>query len=115
MCGSGRAWHELLVHDGPQLRQSLVEPLVREFHEREISSWFDLHEIALGDSIVAGIQGGMASSALVLAVISPDYLPRPWPLKELRTALALETRTQMSILPVLVVLTCAEEFHACPY
>ncbi len=103
------------MHDGPQLRQSLVEPLVREFHEREISSWFDLHEIALGDSIVAGIQGGMASSALVLAVISPDYLRRPWPLKELRTALALETTKQISILPVLVGVTCDEVFREFPF
>jgi len=112
---SHRSQFDIFVSYSSTEKQSLVLPLVTELSKRDISSWFDVHEVALGDSIVTELQRGMSSSALILAIISPEYLRRPWPLKELRTALALETAKQVSILPVLVGVTYNEVCRELPF
>ena len=112
---SHRSQFDIFVSYSSTERQSLVLPLVAELSKREISSWFDVHEVALGDSIVAELQRGISSSTLILAVISPEYLRRPWPLKELRTALALETAKQVSILPVFVGVTYKDVCREFPF
>lgn len=83
-------------------RDAVVLPFVKILQQRELRPWFDVHEIAWGDSIIEKIQQGLSSSQYVIAFLSESYLAKPWPLKELRVALSGHIANRVKILPVLL-------------
>lgn len=80
---------------------SASQPWVREFTEAltksGISAWFDAHDILPGERWQAQIEKALRQSRVLIMVLTPESLQRPWTFFELGAALAGEKR----IVPVL--------------
>ena len=95
-------WDVFLCHASED-KPGVARPLYTHLESCGVRCWLDEAEIAWGESILAKIQEGMSRARFVLVVLSPQFLQKPWPQKELRSALTLEIEAGRSIvLPLLV-------------
>jgi hypothetical protein len=62
--------------------------------------WFDEFTLTIGDSLRRSIDRGLAHSLFGIVVISPDFLRKEWPQKELDGLVARESGGVKVILPV---------------
>lgn len=62
--------------------------------------WFDESTLCVGDSLRRSIDGGLARSRYGVVVISPAFLNKEWPQKELDGLMAREMDGRKVILPV---------------
>lgn len=77
----------------------LVERLARE----NISVWYDINEINVGDSLNKKIQEGIKSSSFIIIVLSKSGVKSKWVNYEFNTALVYSAQKQgVRILPVLI-------------
>ncbi len=80
---------------------SASQPWVREFTEAltaaGVSTWFDAHDILPGDRWQAQIEKALRQSRVLIMVLTPESVQRPWTFFELGAALAGGKR----IVPVL--------------
>ena len=84
-------------------RETIVDPIVRALEAAGISVWHDRAEIRWGDSLIGKIQEGLNNSRYVLAVISRHSVTKPWPQKELSSALSGEiSNGAVKVLPLIV-------------
>src|SRR5262249_18934076 len=58
-------------------------------------------EITLGDSLTSKINEGLAHSRYGIVILSPDFLAKEWPKRELAALLAIEMKHGKRVLPVL--------------
>ncbi len=83
--------------------KSFVRKLSHDLQKNGIDVWLDEKEILVGDSILEKIEKALENVNFVAVVLSPEALKRPWVLKELRAAMALEIQSRSKvILPVLL-------------
>lgn len=80
---------------------SASQPWVRKFTEAltasGITAWFDAHEILPGERWRDQIEKALRQSRVLIMVLTPESIQRPWTFFELGAALADEKR----IVPVL--------------
>ena len=88
--------------------------LVDELARQGATVWFDEFEIMIGDRISDAISQGLAQSHLGIALLSPAYIVKKWPMEELNTLLSLEEAGETRILPVLHNLTHVDLVMALP-
>lgn len=68
-----------------------------------IQAWFDEVEVLWGDSLSQKINEGLKMSQFVVVVLSPAFVGRHWPERELNAALNIEGSTgEVKMLPLLV-------------
>jgi len=80
----------------------IVEPLVIALKDRGLSYWYDNAEITWGDSITEKVNDGLIKSRYVLVVLSPEFMKKRWPQRELYSALNIEVSTgEVRVLPLL--------------
>lgn len=81
-----------------------VAPLVRALGRRAVNCWVDEGEVAPGDSLIASIENGLRTSQYVAVLITPAFLDRQWPEREMRAALSREIRSAVTVVvPILAV------------
>lgn len=94
-------WDVFLCHASED-KAAIAKPLFEHLESTGIRCWYDEAEIAWGDSIVSRIQQGLNCARFVIVILSPAFLAKDWPQKELRTALTLEIEGRGSaVLPLL--------------
>jgi HJR/Mrr/RecB family endonuclease len=77
----------------------LVEILARE----DISVWYDINEINVGDSLTKKLEEGIKSSSFIIIVLSKSGVKSKWVNYEFNTALVYSAQKQgVRILPVLI-------------
>ena len=82
---------------------NIVEPLVSQLEDNNISYWYDSSELKWGDSLVEKINTGLSSSRYVIVVLSKDFIDKPWQNKELNASFNIEASTgEIRVLPLLV-------------
>lgn len=62
--------------------------------------WFDEFTLTVGDSLRRSIDRGLATSRFGVVVISPDFLRKEWPQRELDGLVSREIGGVKIILPV---------------
>ena len=62
--------------------------------------WFDEFELSVGQSLMKSINNGLANSSYGIVILSPTFLSKKWPQKELAALVALEEAERGRILPV---------------
>jgi CheY-like chemotaxis protein len=92
-------WDVFIVHASED-KDSFVRPLAHALSQEGIKVWFDEHSLFIGDSIRRGIEDGLRSSTFGVIIISPDFLNKEWPQKELDYFISSETDFGQRILPV---------------
>lgn len=82
-------------------KDSVARPLARALDERGYSVWFDEFELTVGDSLSERIDEGLSASRFGVVIVSPAFLAKPWPKRELRGLVAKEmVGGEKVILPV---------------
>lgn len=83
-------------------KATTVEPVVAALKRRGLSFWYDNAEIRWGDSVTKKVNEGLAMSRYVIVVLSPEFMKKPWPQRELYSILNIEASTgEVRILPML--------------
>jgi tetratricopeptide (TPR) repeat protein len=91
---------DVFVSHASEDKARFVEPLIVALHERGIRSWYDAHEIRLGDDFRRKMDEGLSRSRFGVVVLSPRFF-KYWTEAEL-SALFNQERAfdQTRILPV---------------
>jgi hypothetical protein len=84
-------------------KQQVVLPLRDALIAAGITCWLDEAEIHWGDSIVDKVTLGLRDSDFVIVVLSKVFVAKPWPRRELASALSRELSTgTVRVLPLIV-------------
>jgi hypothetical protein len=90
-------------------REVVAKPLAEELQKRRYRVWLDRFEIAEGEPFQDKILAGLANCRYGLVLLTPNFLRKDWPTRELDVLLAVEAIDDRSaILFVLHNLTGAE-------
>ncbi len=102
MTGSPR---RVFLSHASEDKVAVVQPFYKECERKGVSAWLDAAQIQWGDPLVKKIEQGIGKSDVVLLFLSEDFLKKPWPLKELETALSLEINGRKAVLPLVLGLS----------
>ena len=94
---------ELFLCHASEDRDAVVRPLRNALFDLGISSWLDEAELTTGDSITEKVNEALGLASFVVAVISPAFLRKKWPQRELRAALNREARQGVKVVLPMVV------------
>ncbi|CDH22046.1 RNA-directed DNA polymerase from retron ec67 [Xenorhabdus bovienii str. kraussei Quebec] len=83
-------------------KDDIVEPLYEELVNLRVNAFLDTKYIKWGDSLIEKINGALAKSKFVIAVLSRNSVEKKWPLKELNSVLAREITGEDKKLLILV-------------
>jgi hypothetical protein len=99
--GRNRAmeWDVFISHASED-KEDFVRPLADSLRRAGLSVWYDEFTLKVGDSLRRSIDHGLAKSRYGIAVISPNFLKKDWPQKELDGLFAREVEGPKVILPV---------------
>ena len=100
-------WDVFISHASED-KDDFVRPLARALQDCGMSVWFDELTLKVGDSLRRSIDRGLASSRFGVVVISPHFLSKEWPQKELDGLTAREVDGTKVILPVWLDLSAAQ-------
>lgn len=93
---------DLILSHAFEDKSTHVLPLARALDNVAVTYWLDTVEIGWGDSIVAKLNEGLASSRFVLVFLSESFLRKGWTKRELDAAFAAEVASErIVLLPVL--------------
>ena len=92
-------WDVFISHAGED-KKDFVRPLAGALRARGLSVWFDEFTLTVGDSLRRSIDRGLARSWFGVVVISPHFLDKEWPQRELDGLAAREVDGTKVILPV---------------
>jgi len=92
-------WDVFISHASED-KESFVRPLAKRLQQHGLRVWFDELTLTVGDSLRRSIDRGLARSRYGIVVISPDFLKKEWPQKELDGLVAREIEGIKVILPV---------------
>jgi TIR domain len=99
MIAEAAKWDVFVCHASED-KDDFVRPLARGLETRGLKVWFDEFTLTVGDSLRRSIDRGLAGSRFGVVVISPDFLHKEWPQRELDGLVARETGGVKVILPV---------------
>jgi hypothetical protein len=92
-------WDVFVCHASED-KDDFVRPLARGLETHGLKVWFDEFTLTVGDSLRRSIDHGLAGSRFGVVVISPDFLHKEWPQRELDGLVAREIDGVKVILPV---------------
>ena len=107
------SWNYFISHASEDKRL-VAAPLAHYFSSTGFSVWYDDFSLKVGDSILAGINTGLAESAYGIVILSPSFFKKAWPQRELAGLMAQMTGVERRILPVWHEITSAEVTRAAP-
>jgi RES domain-containing protein len=84
-------------------KDDIVRPVKEALFSRNINSWLAEAELTLGDSITNKVNKGLGEAEYVVVFISPAFVKKPWPRKELDAALNREARTGRKVVIPIVI------------
>jgi hypothetical protein len=91
---------DLFISHASEDKASFVRPLAETLTNHGVRVWYDEFTIKLGDSLRRSIDNGLSRSRFGVVVISPSFLQKEWPQKELDGLVAREVAGVKVILPV---------------
>lgn len=110
---SKSSWDVFISH-AREDRAAVAKPLAEALVRAGLQVWIDEHEISLGDSLTNKINEGLAHSRYGVVILSPDFLAKEWPRRELAALLAIEFKHGKRVLPVLHNLELESILHDFP-
>lgn len=92
--------HDVFISHASEDKDSFVRPLAQRLQNRGYRVWYDEFSLRLGDSLRRSIDYGLANSKYGIVVISPNFLRKEWPQRELDGLTAREIDGKKVILPI---------------
>lgn len=91
---------DVFISHASEDKEDLARPLAEQLRGRGLKVWLDETELKLGDSLRRSIDYGLSKSRYGLVILSPEFLRKEWPQKELDGLVAREDGTEKVILPI---------------
>ena len=85
--------YDAFVCHASEDKADVVEPIVESLRSHGVKVWYDRHELKWGDSITDRINDGLNRCRYVIVILSPAFMRKSWPKKEMNTALENEAAT----------------------
>jgi TIR domain len=93
--------YDLFLSHASEDKDGIARPLYEALIAAGISVWFDEAVLELGDSLRRKIDEGLAKCRYGLVILSPKFLSKQWPQRELDGLVARETASgEKAILPI---------------
>jgi TIR domain len=92
-------WHYFISHASED-KALIAAPLAHYLQSASFNVWYDDFSLQLGDSILGGINRGLAESEFGVVILSPAFFAKAWPQRELAGLVATATSDVRRILPV---------------
>jgi len=92
-------WDVFISHASED-KEEFVRPLAEGLQAGGLNVWFDEFTLTVGDSLRRSIDRGLAHSRFGVVIISPNFLRKEWPQRELDGLVAREVAGIKVILPV---------------
>ena len=93
--------HDLFLSHASEDKESIARPLYAALVAAGVSVWFDEAVLRLGDSLRQKIDQGLARCHYGVVILSPNFLSKHWPQRELDGLVARETASgEKAILPI---------------
>jgi hypothetical protein len=92
-------WDVFISHASED-KEEFVRPLANALQVKGLRVWFDEFTLTLGDSLRRSIDLGLSRSNYGVVVISPAFLAKEWPQRELDGLVAREIEGRKVILPI---------------
>lgn len=94
-----KQWDIFISHAGED-KATVARPLAAALRRAGARVWLDEQELTVGDSLSEKIDEGLAQSCFGAVILSPAFLAKHWPKKELAGLRSREEDGQKVILPV---------------
>jgi TIR domain. len=92
---------DIFISHASEDKEIVARPIASFLDENtELTVWYDEFTLNPGDSLSEKIDYGLANSRYGLVVISPAFMSKNWPKKELRGLNALNVEGQNKLIPV---------------
>lgn len=92
--------HDVFISHASEDKDLFVRDLAATLRAKGLAVWYDDFALRLGDSLSASIAKGLASSTFGVVVISPHFIAKRWPQRELAALIAREDTVDKVILPI---------------
>ena len=90
-----KQWDVFISHASEDA-ESVARPLADALRRRGIEVWLDGSELKIGDSLNEKIDEGLANSFYGVLIVSPNFIAKQWPRRELNALMAKEERGRKS-------------------
>lgn len=101
--------YDVFISHASEDKEEIARPLSDALSAAGLGVWLDTAVLELGDSLRRKIDEGLCMCRYGVVVLSPSFLSKEWPQRELDGLFARETSTgEKAILPVLHRLTRAQ-------
>jgi len=91
---------DIFISHASEDKDVVVRPLAECLRSLGLKVWYDEFTLLLGDSLRQSIDYGLANSRFGIVVLSPNFLAKNWPRKELDGLFSREAEGEKVILPV---------------
>lgn len=92
-------WDAFISHASED-KDVFVRPLAEALTALGARVWYDEFSLKLGDSLSESIDRGLANSRFGIVILSPAFISKAWPRRELQGLVARELAGSSTILPV---------------
>lgn len=94
-----KSW-DLFISHASEDKEAVALPLARALQGSGLRVWLDRQELRIGDSLREKIDEGLANSRFGAVILSPQFLAKGWPKRELNGLMAIEEDGRKVILPI---------------
>src|SRR5436309_15695124 len=94
-----KTWDVFISHAWED-KESFVRPLAVSLNQLETEVWFDEFSLRPGNSLSSSIDQGLATSRFGLVIISPNFIGKAWPERELSGLVSREIVEGRVIIPI---------------
>ena len=94
-----KQWDVFISHASEDTK-TVAQPLAEALRPLGIDVWLDRSELRIGDSLMEKIDEGLANSFYGVLVVSPSFIAKAWPRRELNGLMAKEELGRKVVLPV---------------
>jgi hypothetical protein len=92
-------WDIFISHSSED-KDVVARPLAERLRSLGLKVWYDEFTLVLGDSLRQSIDYGLVNSRFGVVILSPNFLAKNWPRKELDGLFSRETEGEKVVLPV---------------
>lgn len=92
---------KIFISHASEDKEAVAMPLAEVLKRRGLDVWLDQWELTLGDSLRGAIEKAISQAAFGVVIVSPAYIRKLWPSRELDGLFGLETQQRKLILPIL--------------
>jgi len=92
--------YDVFISYASEDNEDFVRPLANRLQEEGVRVWYDRIILKVGDSLNRSINAGLARSRFGIVVVSPSFLAKEWPQRELDGLATREVDGTKVILPI---------------